>query len=256
MELTFDLDLAKDYTSNSQKIRVLTENWVSNSIYCPYCGASLTNCKNNEGARDFDCSKCNENYELKSKKGKSLGNKVNDGAYSTMIERINSSNNPNFYFLNYNAVNFSIINFCAVPKYFFLTDIIEKRKPLSINAKRAGWIGCNILISQIPNSGKIFYIKNNKVESKNKVLDTWNKTIFLNQTKNLEYKGWLLDVLYCIDKIEKTTFYLRDIYQFEDYLKSKHQNNNNIKAKIRQQLQVLRDKSYLIFEGNGKYKLR
>ena len=36
---------------------------------------------------DFFCPSCKEEYELKSK-GASISNKINDGAYNTMIERI------------------------------------------------------------------------------------------------------------------------------------------------------------------------
>ncbi|NCO31611.1 hypothetical protein GW891_02085 [bacterium] len=55
---------------------------------------------------------------------------------------------------------FSVNDFFVVPKYFFISEIIEKRKPLSITARRAGWTGSNILFSKIPNSGKIYYIEN------------------------------------------------------------------------------------------------
>jgi type II restriction enzyme len=44
------------------------------------------------------------------------------------------------------------------------------------------------------------------------------------------------------------------MYQFENKLKIKHPNNNFIKDKIRQQLQVLRDKGLIEFVGRGKYK--
>ena len=57
-------------------------------------------------------------YELKSN-GTSIGKKVNDGAYKTMIERINSINNPNFFFMNYNKSNYRVENLIMVPKYFF-----------------------------------------------------------------------------------------------------------------------------------------
>jgi type II restriction enzyme len=60
----------------------------------------------------------------------------------------------------------------------------------------------------------------------------------------------------CIDKINKSRFNLSDIYKFEKYLKLKHPENNNIQAKIRQQLQILRDKGYLTFESRGRYKLK
>ncbi len=46
------------------------------------------------------------------------------------------------------------------------------------------------------------------------------------------------------------------MYQFQDLLKMKHPENHNIQAKIRQQLQILRDKEYLRFESRGKYKVR
>ena len=35
--------LANRYSSPSQKIRVLTEDWVNNQIYCPNCGNLLFN---------------------------------------------------------------------------------------------------------------------------------------------------------------------------------------------------------------------
>jgi len=76
-----------------------------------------------------------------------------------MIQRLQSSSNPNFFFLNYTK-NYEVSNFLVIPKYFFTPEIIEKRKPLSENANRAGWVGCNILLSPIPESGKIFYIRN------------------------------------------------------------------------------------------------
>lgn len=171
-----------------------------------------------------------------------------------MIERLQSDSNPNF-FLNYDKNSLNISNFIVIPKHFFTPEIIEKRKPLSSTAKRAGWIGCNILLETIPQSGKIFYIKDSKVQSKNEIVDNWNKTIFLKENKNLDSRGWILDILKCIEKMNKKDFLLNEIYQFENYLKSKHPNNNNIQAKIRQQLQVLRDKEFLKFTMRGKYEV-
>ena len=255
MSLNIYSPIADNYKSNSQKIRVLTEYWVNKYIYCPSCGNNVSEYKNNKPVADFYCSRCNEDYELKSKKDR-IGKKIVDGAYSTMIERLQSNSNPNFFFLNYDKNSLDVINFMVIPKHFFIPEIIEKRKPLSRAARRAGWIGCNILLETIPQSGKIFYIKNGKEESRSKILNDWNKTSFLKQSINLKSKGWLLDIIKCIDKLNKNDFNLSDIYQFEKYLKLKHPENNNIQAKIRQQLQILRDKDYLKFESRGKYKLR
>ncbi len=38
MDLHFDKELAKDYKSESQKVRVMSENWVSKNMFCPCCG--------------------------------------------------------------------------------------------------------------------------------------------------------------------------------------------------------------------------
>ena len=46
---------------------------------------------------------------------------------------------------------------------------------------------------------------------------------------------------------------MNDVYFFENQLSIIHPNNHNIKAKIRQQLQILRDKGFIEFLGNGKY---
>jgi len=100
MNLKINTDLAKKYTSNSQIARVLTENWVLNNSYCPSCGdIPLSEFENNKPVADFYCNNCSEQYELKSKNATKVGNRIADGAYSTMIERINSKNNPNFFFL-------------------------------------------------------------------------------------------------------------------------------------------------------------
>ncbi|OGZ67184.1 MAG: restriction endonuclease [Candidatus Staskawiczbacteria bacterium RIFCSPHIGHO2_02_FULL_34_9] len=255
MKLFFDVKLAEDYTSQSQKIRVLTEDWVNRSIFCPNCGKSVDKYPNNQPVADFYCSNCKEQYELKSKKD-NVGTKIVDGAYHTMIERLQSSNNPNFFLLNYDIINFNVFNFFVIPKHFFVPEIIEKRKPLSVTARRAGWTGCNILLNNIPETGKIFFVRDGQIETKEKVLADWKKTLFLRDEKEISAKGWLLDTMLCVEKIGHKEFSLDKIYTFENELNKKHPDNHHIKDKIRQQLQVLRDKGYLEFISRGSYRLK
>jgi len=254
MRLNFNAVLATQYKNQSQAIRVMTENWVKNEIFCPNCGNFVNDFKNNSPVADFYCENCREEYELKSKKDE-MGKKIVDGAYGKMIERLNSTNNPSFFFLNYDLQDYRVQNFVVIPKHFFIPEIIEKRKPLSENARRAGWIGCNILLQSIPQSGKIFYIKNGTPENKGDVLKNWQKTLFLRESSNVALRGWILDVMNCIDKLNKKDFTLDEIYDFENILSKKHPENKHIKDKIRQQLQFLRDKGYLKFLDRGKYKL-
>lgn len=254
MNLNFDTKLADTYTSYSQKARVLTEKWVLDEIYCPSCGNRIFDYENNKPVADFYCKKCSEDFELKSKKGK-IGNKVSAGAYSQMVKRINSPQKPNFFFMGYVVGGWKVNDFFVVPKHFFVSEIIEERKPLAEGARRAGWVGSNILFSRIPKAGQIFYIENGNELNKKEVLEKWQKTIFLKQIKKGDAKGWILDIMNCIDSLNKKEFTLQGMYAFENDLSVIHTENKNIKPKIRQQLQFLRDKGYLEFVGDGKYRL-
>ena len=63
-----------------------------------------------------------------------------------------------------------------------------------------------------------------------------------------------MDTLHCVNAIDAEEFCLRDMYNFEELLWQKHPANNNVKPKIRQQLQFLRDKGVIEFLGNGYYR--
>ncbi len=253
MNLAFDTTLTKGYSSQSQIVRVLTENWVEHNAYCPNCCLSLKPFKNNAPVADFYCAQCREEFELKSKKGFKLGKKITDGAYDTMIERIHSDKNPHFFFLTYDKVNWSVHNFLIIPKQYFVRHIIEKRKPLAKRARRSGWVGCNINLTQIPLAGRIFFVKQGKLISPEIISKKWQQSAFLKAQKT-DRKSWLLNVMHCIDSIKTEIFTLDEVYQFEALLQTKYPENRFIKAKIRQQLQILRDNGIITFEKRGVYK--
>jgi type II restriction enzyme len=254
MNLQLETELGINYTSNSQKIRVITESWVGNNLFCPSCGAfNIKAFSNNKKVADFYCSNCSEQYELKAKNGLPKTS-IPDGAFETMIERLNSNTNPNLFFLDYDE-HFEVNNFLAIPKYFFTTDIIQKRKPLSEKARRAGWVGCNIIYSKIPKIGIIPIVQNKIARHEEEIKSLWHKTSFLQGSTNLEARGWTLDILKVIELIGNNSFSLNNMYAFENELQKKHPENNHIKDKIRQQLQILRDKGYIEFIGGGNYKI-
>jgi len=164
MNLTFDISLSNGYENKSQVARVLTESWVENNIFCPNCGDVVIGHKNNKPISDFYCSQCKENYELKSKNGKNLGKTITDGSYKKMIETIENRTNPSFFFLNYSKTNYQVVNFLAVPSFMFVQNMIVPRNKGIPN--RPNYIMCNIDISGIPNNGKIFFIRDGRIESK------------------------------------------------------------------------------------------
>lgn len=114
-------------------------------------------------------------------------------------------------------------------------------------------VGCNIDISNVSDFGKIFLVRNSQIVNQNLVKEQFNNTLFI-RTKNTDARGWILDIMMCIDSIPKDTFNLNDIYAFEEVLKTKHPSNNFIKDKIRQQLQILRDKGLIEFISRGQYR--
>lgn len=253
MNVLLDISIGKNYNNASQKARVITENWVSENAYCPHCrNDKLRHLENNRPVSDFICDNCGNIYECKAKQG-SIGSKIVDGAYDTMIKRIHDENNADFFFMSYSLNDACVDDLFFVPKYFFTEQIIEKRRPLSQNARRSGWIGCNILLKEIPEEGRVNIIYNRQIKDKDVVCNKVHKIKFISDIP-LSSRGWLLDVMNCVNRINSQEFELADIYRFETQLNVLHPQNNHIQEKIRQQLQLLRDKGLIEFLGNGKYK--
>jgi type II restriction enzyme len=254
MKLGFE-ESQTSYSSGTQKARAWTEAWVNAWAYCPHCGnAKMSQFPNNSPLADFLCGSCSEEFELKSQKGK-FGGKVADGAYKTKCERLAASNNPNLLLMNYDVKSLSVVNLLIVPKHFFVREIIEERKPLAATARRAGWIGSNIVLSRVPDSGKIHIVKGGVVRPKDIVLEEWQRTLFL-RNESPETRGWLLDVMKCVESLGKRDFTLEEVYAFERHLGDLYPGNQNVKPKIRQQLQYLRDRGFIEFVARGHYRLR
>lgn len=253
MDLLFNTQLANSYHGRTQIARVLTEDWVSRNLYCPICGNPiLCQYEANRSVADFYCQSCQNDFELKSKEKRDgeLGKVINDGQYDKMIERIISNKNPNFLFMHY--CDFKVRNLILIPNHYFVPEIIIKRNPLKETARRAGWTGCQINITDIPQSGKIFIIHNGEIVDKSSVTQQYQRTLFLKHG-DLDSRGWLLDVLGCVDRIPTTSFTIDQVYAFTNELQAKHPDNHFVKAKIRQQLQYLRDHGYIDFTSRGHY---
>jgi len=252
----FDLSLGAGYKSKAQKVRVMSEAWVENNIACPACGGALQKVKNNSPVKDFYCAQCAEEFELKSS-GRKWGQKIIGGSYKTMLERLQSPQPPNFFFLHYEVTDtgYRVKNFFCIPKQFFTANIIEKRRLLSKKARRARWSGCTILVDKLPESGKIFYMRDTICAPIAAVRKNFAKICFL-KAQQPEAKSWLIDVMKQVDLLAQRRFSLREFYsKAEAALQEQYPDNNNVRAKIRQQLQVLRAQGYLSFKGKGVYEL-
>jgi type II restriction enzyme len=252
MDLALNRSLGDRYKSGTQKARVISEAWAETNAYCCSCGGALRRRQNNASVLDFKCADCRGEFELKSKRG-DFCRKLPDGAFGAMTTRLSGPCSPDFFFLAYNPSSFQVTNFFAVPSSFLDTTVIEKRKPLSPNARRAGWVGCYILMDRIPEAGKVFYVRNGEILRRSSVLEAWGRTAFLRSEPRPETRGWALEILRNIQSLRTREFSLKEMYGFEVHLKRRFPRNNFIRAKIRQQLQVLRDVGLIVFQGRGRY---
>ena len=243
------------FQSPSQNARVWTEGWVARSLFCPGCGAeAISQFPANRKLADFECRGCREEFELKAQRSR-FGAKVMDGEYGTKLQRLQAANNPNLLVMRYDRGRMSVTDLFVVPKHFFTPEIIEARKPLGPNARRAGWQGSHIRLDAVPLSGKIALVRDSILVPKATVLERWRETLFLRE-EGLATRGWLIEVMRCVEKIGRPEFTLDDVYAFEPQLARLYPDNRNVRPKIRQQLQVLRDGGWLVFEGRGRYRLR
>jgi type II restriction enzyme len=254
MNLQCEVALASGYRSASQIARILSEHWCTRELYCPACDSDrLTGSKPNNPATDFECANCKQTFQLKSLQHWNPM-KVVDAGYEAMIRAIHADKTPNLLLLQYSNT-WMVQNLLLVPRMFFTESVVEKRKPLGPTARRAGWIGCNILLGDIPPDGKIPMISAGVPVRKNQVRQEFSRVKQLAQIPP-SLRGWTLDVLRAVRQLGKAEFTLQDIYALEPELKALHPNNQNVRPKIRQQLQVLRDLGLITFVDPGNYRAR
>jgi type II restriction enzyme len=205
-------------------------------------------------AVDFTCLRCKSLYQLKSRSS-AFGTKIVDAAYGAMRNAILGDRTPNLFALHYQPGDWEVRNLFLIPRFAFPLTAIEKRKPLGPHARRAGWIGCNILLTRIPADARIPVIVDGKPQPHSRVRQRYRQLAPLAQLRVKE-RGWTLDVLRIVRSLAKTEFSLADVYIYERELAHLHPDNRHVRDKIRQQLQVLRDKNLLEFLGGGSYRLR
>jgi len=281
-------ELAAAYQSGSQRARVVTESWGESNLYCPNCSSpKLTWLEPGHPASDYSCPKCQFWFQLKSQKSR-IGDSITDGAYAAMMNAIRHDELPSFYFMQYDLVTWSVRNLLLVPHFAFPPSAIIKRKPLSVTARRAGWVGCNFALNRIPTDARIPIVTESTVLPVSEVRERFKR---VKPLKNISVtqRGWTLDVLNIVRRISEVgragstvrapsgrnpamrdgalppgkpqrgvptnTFTTADVYAFECELEKLHPDNRHVKDKIRQQLQVLRDMGLLRHVERGLWRL-
>ncbi len=242
------------YKSASQRARVGTESWGAANFFCAVCDSPRLNvAPHGTATLDYFCPKCDSPFQLKSQ-SRPFGAKILDSAYSQMKRAILTDHTPNLYVLHYDLTAWAVRTVILIPHFAFALSAIERRPPLAPTARRAGWVGCNILLNKIPQDARIPIIADGAARPAAEVRRAYRRLRPLENLK-AETRGWTLDVLNVVRSLNKPEFLLSDVYARAAELSKLHPDNRHVRDKIRQQLQVLRDLGLLAFLGSGFYRL-
>ena len=242
------------YKSPAQRTRVITEAWGERNFYCLNCSSPrLERTRAGTKAHDFVCPRCEARYELKGQ-SRPLRQKIMDAAYSSMVEAIRTGRTPNLFATHYDPHTWVVHDLILIPRFVFTESAIEKRRPLSAGARRGGWVGCNIVLASIPERARIPLVVAGRIVPAAITRKRYRRLRPLSAMR-LDVRGWTLDVLNVIQRLNQREFSLKDIYSGADELRRLHPNNRHVEDKIRQQLQRLRDLGFVAFRGRGRYRL-
>jgi type II restriction enzyme len=178
-----------------------------------------------------------------------------DAGYEQMCRAIREDRTPNLLVMHYDLAAWRVLNLILIPRFAFSEAAVEKRKPLSAGARRAGWIGCNILLGRIPGEDRLSLIRNGQPLSSEAVRRSYKRIKPLAAIEP-QQRGWTLDILAAVRSLGKQSFTLDEVYSLEPGLAELHPDNKHVRDKIRQQLQLLRDARLITFTGRGNYRIR
>jgi type II restriction enzyme len=182
------------YKSASQRARIGTESWGAANFFCPTCQSPRLNvAPRNTVAVDYFCPICESPFQLKSQ-SKPLGSKIVDAAYSEMKRAILEDRPPNLFVLHYDLALWAVRTVILIPHFAFALSAVERREPLASTARRAGWVGCNILLDRIPVHARISVVNEGRPQTSQQVRASYNRLRPLEKLQ-VEKRGWTLFIL-------------------------------------------------------------
>jgi len=254
MELICNPDLAAGYKSGAQRARVISEAWFKGAGYCLNCSSNkLLPTTAGTIARDYLCSKCAQPYELKSS-ARAHSRIVNDGGYDSMMGRIFASEAPALMLMHYSPT-WCVQGLVAIHPVFLTPAVVLKRKEPHTRPRTGKlYQMCDLDISLIPSDGKIVLVSDGVARPHSVPRREFAESLRFKDVP-LSKRGWPASVLAVVRKIGKTHFTLAEVYAYEEELHAAYPENSHVRAKIRQQLQVLRNLGYLEFIERGAYRM-
>ena len=252
MDLSLDSGLLVGYSSGRQQARLVTEMWASSNFYCPNClEPQVSPEKVGSPLVDFRCSNpsCGQTFQLKSQKSK-FGRVLRDAAYRPWINSMKLGTTPNLTLLQYDVRRLRVVNVEVIPSFFLRPSCFESW----LLSTREHYEMCSIHLNMIGPDARIKIVQGGEIMDQTQVQAQFKSFAWMRHA-SWRNRGWTADVLRCIRDTGKTQFTLHDVYAYESTLQKLHPENKFVRPKIRQQLQVLRDRGFLTFTRPGCYEI-
>jgi len=145
------------WKSNSRIIGRAAEIYSCEKIQCIKCNEmNWLECNINTKSKDQICKNCGKKYQIKCKNTtEKLYNNIKKNSefktigaeYNTTLKSIEDQ--IDYIIILYETVNHNILDIIHIKSDNITCDNIIARNPLSNNAKRAGWQGCNLHFTKI-----------------------------------------------------------------------------------------------------------
>ena len=205
---------------------MITQTWAAENLYCLSCGEPrLRPTREGQAVVDFRCAACDSPYQLKSQRRR-FRRRILDSAYGTMKTAISRGEAPSFLLMQYDPARLHVQELSGIPGFFLSVSALEERRPLSASARRAGWVGCNILLDRLPPDARVFAVAQGQARPSAVVRGEWARFKVLDRV-NEESQGWAVDVLRCVRRLGDE-FSLNEIYAFDGDLQELHPQNRNV----------------------------
>ncbi len=144
--------------------------------------------------------------------------------------------------MRYDSALWTVRTLILIPRFVFSLSCLERRNPLHPTARRRAYVLCNILLINIPPDARILIVSDGVPVSSDFVREQYAR-----------FRP--LDVLNLVRSLGRREFSLAEVYaQGGEALRRLRPGNRFVEAKIRQQLQRLRDLGFLECLGAGWYR--
>jgi hypothetical protein len=146
--LHYELIGTEAFRSTSQIARVALETWSVLNFRCRICASVLIALPPNTPISDLACSRCASEYQIKSRAGP-FSQYLLGASYEKLAERLQSASLPDYLLVEHDPRLLMVKYAVIIEGAKIDLSRLRARKPLAATARRAGWVGANIDISNL-----------------------------------------------------------------------------------------------------------